>query len=120
MASYEKLKHELDTKMLRASGITDEQEQQRFVGQAFKDLYTHYKQHDINHIAYVRLMNRLALYQRGKFNDYVDVLAGSAQLGILDEALQHSAIDELGAEAARKRSQAVTDITGVGPIQPEE
>lgn len=116
---YDELRHDLESKMLQASTLPTRMERQGFVNQAFRAIYKAYQEKQVNHDEYVRLINRLGAYRHGEYNDYIDILAGSAQLGMLEMAIQGE-LSELSPEEARKRSQAVTHLTGVEPAQPDE
>lgn len=116
--TYDELRHELDTDMLNASSLTGKEEQ-AFVAESFVALYKAYTDKHVDHDQYVKLINRLAVYKFGKFNDYLDTLAGAAHLGMLDIAVRGT-IPHLSPEASRKRRDTITDLTGVQPIEPEE
>ena len=117
--TYEELRHALDTQMLQASTLATEQERQNFVTTAFVGIHRDYEAKRIDHAIYVKLINRLVAYAGGAYNDYVDLLAGAATMGMLHVILAQRGKGNL-AEDARKRSQAVTEMTGVEPVQPEE
>lgn len=114
---YEELRHDLDSKMLQASGLRTEPERQGFVNRMFLSIHQAHQGKQVNHDEYVKLINRLAAYQGGKFNDYLDILAGAAQLGMLEMAIQGE-VSELTPEAARERSQTITGMTGAAPVKP--
>ncbi len=116
---YDGIRHDLDTKMIRASTLTNEVERRGFVNQAFTNIHKAYQQKQISKEEYVRLINRLAAYRQGEFNDYMDMLTGAATLGLLDVVIQGE-LSELSPEQARSRSQHVSDLTGISPIQPEK
>lgn len=116
--NYEELRHDLDTKMLQACNLPADQ-QKGFVNRMFTSIYKAYQEKHVGHADYVKLINRLAAYQQGKFNDYIDILSGAAMMGMLDLALEGDA-PQLSPEAARQRRQEITDLTGVVPIKPEE
>lgn len=116
--TYEDLRHKLDSDMLKASSLKTKPEQQGFVNRAFTDIHKASKEKIINHGEYVKLINRLAAYQQGTYNDYIDLLAGAAQLGMLEVAIQGE-LPQLTPEAARERRQTITDLTGVEPIKPD-
>lgn len=116
--TYEELRHDLDTKMLQASSLPTDQ-QKGFINRTFTGIYKAYQEKHVNHADYLKLINRLAAYQQGKFNDYMDILAGAAMMGMLDIVMEADA-PQLSPEAARQRRQEVTDLTGVEPIEPEE
>lgn len=117
--TYDDLRHDLDTKMLQASNLPTKPERQGFVNRMFVDIHRAYKEKQVNHAEYIKLVNRIAAYRQGEYNDYLDMLAGAAQLGMLELAIQGE-VPELSPEAARERSQIITDITGAQPAQPEE
>lgn len=117
-SSYEALRHELDTKMLQATTLPTKPERQGFVNRAFTDIHKAYKEKRVNHAEYIKLINRLAAFRQGEYNDYIDILAGAAQMGMLELAIQGE-IAQLSPEQARERRQAITDMTGVQPIKPE-
>jgi hypothetical protein len=117
--TYEELRHKLDSDMLQASNLPTKPQRQGFINRTFIALNKAYQDKQVNHADYVKLINRLGAYKAGEFNDYIDVLAGAAQLGMLDIAIQGE-LSELSPDAARQRSQAITDLTGVDPVKPEE
>jgi hypothetical protein len=117
MKNYEDLRHALDTEILQAESLANEQKRQDFVTRTFTRLYRDYQAKRFDHATYVKLVNRLATYWGGAYNDYLDLLAGAATMGMLDIILAQKG--NL-AEQARARSQTVTDLTGVQPVQPEE
>jgi hypothetical protein len=116
--TYEELRHDLDSAMLKASSLSAEQERREFVTLTFVSIHKHYTEKTINHADYLKLINRLAAFKSGAFNDYIDMLAGSAQVGALAIAVEQSRKQDL-AKLARQRSQAVNDLTGTEPIQPD-
>ena len=116
--TYEDLRHDLDTKMMRASSLPTQPEQQTFVNQTFVNLHKQYAEKQISHGDYVKLINRLAAFKGGQFNDHIDTLAGAAQLGMLDMVL-NSNIETFSPEQSRLRRDAVTDLTGVQPVEPD-
>ena len=113
--SYEYRCHTLDTKMLQASSLPTEQEQQAFVTQTFVDIHKLYQEKHISHADYIRLVNRLAAYKQGAFNDYLDTLVGAAQMNMLDTVVEQSKQQDVAAQS-RMRRDAVTGLTGVQPI----
>jgi len=117
--TYEELRHDLDSKMLQASNLKTEPERRGFINRTFTHINKLYKEKQVSHGDYVKLINRLAAYRQGEYNDYIDTLAGAAQLGMLELAIQGE-LSQLTPEASRQRRQAVTDLTGVAPIQPEK
>ena len=117
--TYEKLKHTLDSDMLSASILPTRIQQQGFVNQVFTSLYKLYEQKEITHTDYVKLINRLGAYKQGAFNDYIDTLAGAASMGMLALVIQGE-ISQFTPEAAAERRDAVTDLTGVQPIDPDK
>jgi len=117
--TYQDLRHKLDTDMLQNSTLRTKIEQQGFVNRTFVALHKLYEQKQISHADYVKLINRLGAYMQGAFNDYIDTLAGAAQMGMLELAIQGE-IPQLTPEAAKERSQAITDITGVEPVNPDK
>lgn len=118
MSRYEELRHSLDTSMLSASSLPTKAERQSFINQSFTRLYQAYQQKQVSHAEYVRLINRLGVYRQGEFNDYIDILAGAAHLGMLEIAIKGE-IADLSPQAARERRDIVTDLTGLDPIEPE-
>ncbi|GAC1468023.1 MAG: hypothetical protein PVS3B3_30740 [Ktedonobacteraceae bacterium] len=116
--TYDELRHELDTDMINASNL-DGKEEQTFVAESFVAINKAYTDKQVSHDQYVKLINRLAAYKAGKFNDYLDTLAGAAQMGMLDIAVKGT-VPQLSPDASQRRRQAVTDLTGVEPIEPEE
>jgi hypothetical protein len=116
---YEEIRHQLDTAMLQASTLKTEIEQRGFVNQHFTRLHKARQENRINQGEYIKLLNRLAAYGGGKFNDYLDMLAGAAALGVLELAIQGE-LSQLTPEAARERGQVITDLTGMKPAQPDE
>ncbi len=105
--------------MLQANALKTEIEQRGFINQHFMLLHKAREAKRIDQGEYVKLIDRLAAYQRGKFNDYLDMLAGAATLGMLEVIIQGE-VPQFEPEQARKRSQAITDMTGVKPAQPDE
>lgn len=116
--TYEELKHDLDSKMLQAAGLRTKPEQQGFINRTFTHINKLYNEKQISHGDYVKLINRLGAYRQGEYNDYIDTLAGAAQLGMLEVAIQGE-LSQMTPEAARQRRDAVTDLTGVQPVKPE-
>lgn len=118
--NYEIIVHELQTKLLQASTQTNQEVQQSFVAYTFKWIHDHYTQKHVNHKQYLALIDRLATFKDGRYNDYLDTLAGAAALGMLDAAIQGGAmgISQFTAEASRQRRDAVTDLTGTAPKDP--
>ena len=116
---YDQLKRELDTKIMGAANLATKPERQGFINRSFIDIHAAYKAKHVTHADYVKLINRLASYKQGEFNDYIDILAGAAQMKMLELAIQGE-IPQLTPDAARERSQAVTDLTGVQPVEPDE
>ncbi len=115
--NYEERRHALDTEMLRASGLATEKERQDFVTTAFLGIQRDYEAKRLDHAVYTKLVNRLAAYAGGAYNDYLDMLAGAATMGMLDVVLgQQGNL----AEQARAHREIVTGLTGVQPVQPEE
>jgi hypothetical protein len=114
--SYEDRRHELDTKMLKASGLASEQERRDFVTQAFTDIHKQYQDSQINLANYIKLIKRLAAFRQGEYNDYLDTLAGAALMGMLDLIVEQS---KEVAEQSRQRSAIITVLTGIQPIQPD-
>lgn len=115
---YEELRHSLDNILLKSDSIGNQTAQQDFVTQAFVEIHQLYKAKDISYDAYIKLVNRLASYKQGKFNDYLDMLIGSAQFGMLDSALKHSLSASANAEA-QKRGTLITNIFGIQPSKPD-
>lgn len=115
---YDQIRQELDTNMLKASNFEMEIERQVFIELTFTRIHKVYKEKHINHGEYVKLINRLATYRQGEYNDYIDVLAGAAMVDMLEVAIQCE-IPTFSPEQARQRSQDITDITGIKPIKPE-
>ncbi len=116
--TYEDIRHDLDTNILRASSIESEQEKQAFVNQMFVGIHQHYKERHVYLDDYLKLVNRLAAYKQGAYNDYLDTLVGAARLGVLDLAL--SGAINVSPEMARRRSKLVDELTGTQPSQPDE
>jgi hypothetical protein len=114
--TYEDLRHELDTNILQSSNLATKIEQQGFINRSFVHIHKVYKEKQVNHADYVKLINRLASYKGGAFNDYIDLLAGAAQMNTLDLVIQGE-IPQLTPEASRERSHTITDLTGVQPVQ---
>jgi hypothetical protein len=112
--TYEELRHKLDSDMLQASSLPTKPQRQGFVNRTFIALNKSYQDKQVNHSDYVKLINRLAAYKAGEFNDYIDILAGAAQLNMLELAIQGE-LSELSPDAAAKRSQSITDLTGMKP-----
>ena len=117
MTKYEELRHKLDSDMLSASSLPTKPERQGFINRTFTSIHKAYQDKQVNKADYVKLINRLAAYRQGEFNDYLDTLAGAAAMGMLEVAIQGE-LSQLTPEASRERSQAITDMTGVLPIQP--
>lgn len=120
MTTYDDLKHWLDREMIEATELRGKEEQQAFVTTRFQNLHTAYTSKQLTYKEYLRLINWLASYQGGKFNDYLDVLAGAAQMGILETVLAPGSpfASYISPEAAQKRSQTITNLTGVKPQIP--
>jgi hypothetical protein len=117
-SSYEAIRHKLDSDMLSASNLPTKPEQQGFINRTFISIHKAYQEKRVNHGDYVKLINRLAAYRQGEYNDYIDTLAGAAQLGMLELAIQGE-LSELTPEASRQRRDAVTGLTGMEPIKPD-
>jgi hypothetical protein len=117
--TYEELKHDLDSKMLQASGLKTKPEQQGFINRTFVAIHKQYKEKSMSHGDYVKLINRLGSYRQGEYNDYIDTLAGAAQMNMLEVVIQGE-ISQFSPEAACQRRDAITDLTGVEPIQPDQ
>lgn len=118
-SAYEQLRHQLDSEMLlKAASLKTRIEEQGFINRTFTVLHKAYQEKRITRAEYVKLVNRLAAYAGGAFNDYLDILAGAAQMGMLELAIQGER-SELSPEAARDRRESITDLTGVQPIEPE-
>jgi hypothetical protein len=117
--TYEELRHKLDSDMLKASNLPTKPERQGFINRTFTAIHKAYQEKQVDHAHYVKLINRLAVYRQGEYNDYIDTLAGAAQMGMLEIAIQGE-LSELSPDASRERSQVVTDLTGVQPVKPEE
>lgn len=116
--NYEQLRHELDSKLLQAHSLTSVEEQRKFVDQTFAGFHKARQGKQISQQEYVRLINRLAAYKGGAYNDYIDTLAGAAQMGMLDLAMQ-GGLSALSPEESRKRRDTVTGLTGIEPVEPE-
>lgn len=116
---YEDMRHKLDSDMLQSSSLKVEPERRGFINRTFTSIHNAYREKRINHSEYVKLINRLAAFKQGEYNDYIDMLAGAASMGMLELVIQGE-VSQLEPDAARKRSQAITDITGVKPIEPEQ
>jgi hypothetical protein len=69
--AYEKLRHELDTSMIQASTLPTEPEQQGFVNRMFISIHKAYQEKRVNHAEYIKLINRLAAFKQGEYNDYI-------------------------------------------------
>lgn len=117
--TYEELRHKLDSDMLKASNLPTKPERQGFINRTFTAIHKAYQEKQVDHTHYVKLINRLAVYRQGEYNDYIDTLAGAAQMGMLEIAIQGE-LSELSPDASKERSQAVTDLTGVQPVKPDE
>ncbi len=115
----EALRQQLDAALLSAASLKTEIEQRGFINQQFMLLHKAREAKRIDQNEYVKLIDRLAAYQRGKFNDYLDMLAGAATLGMLEVVIQGE-VPQFEPKQARQRSQAITDMTGVKPSQPDE
>lgn len=118
MSNYDKLKHQLDNQLLEASKSTNGQEQKYFVTGTFVGIHKAYTAKEVNHAEYLKLVNRLASYKGGAFNDYMDVLTGAAAMGFLDVVVRQN-LPAFSPEAARGRSGMITDLTGIQPSDPE-
>ena len=116
--TYDELRHTLDSDMLKASTLPTRPERQGFVNRAFLDIHRAYKRKDINHAEYLKLVNRLAEFKQGEYNDYIDTLTGAAHVGLLELAIQGE-LSVMTPEASRQRRDVITDLTGVHPIKPE-
>ncbi|HEY7417682.1 MAG TPA: hypothetical protein VH593_21045, partial [Ktedonobacteraceae bacterium] len=75
-SQYDTLRHQLDSDMLRESNLPTEPERRGFVNRAFTGLHKAYQQKHVTHAEYIKLVNRLAAYKQGEYNDYIDVLMG--------------------------------------------
>lgn len=117
--AYDAIRHQLETDMLEASTLHARIEQQGFINRTFTSLHTAHKERRISQGEYVKLINHLAAYANGAFNDYIDLLAGAAQMNMLEVAIQGE-MSQLTPEAARARSQSITDLTGMSPIEPDK
>jgi hypothetical protein len=118
-SSFDELRHKLETEMLQASSLKTRIEQQGFINRTFTSLHKAKQEKRISQAEYVKLINRLGAYAGGAYNDYIDMLAGAAQMGMLELAIQGE-ISQFTPEAARQRRDAVTDLTGMKPHQPEQ
>lgn len=118
---YDELRHELDTKMLNASALSNATMQRDFVAQTFAHIHKQYTEKHIHHAEYLKLINRLAAFKPEEYNDYIDMLAGAAAVNMLDFAIEQSkrGVADLSPEQARQRRDVVTDMTGIQPVQPE-
>jgi hypothetical protein len=117
-SSFDELRHKLETEMLNASSLKTQIEQQGFINRQFMSLHKARQEKRITQPEFVKLINRLAAYQQGRFNDYIDLLAGAAQMGTLEMVIQGE-ISQFTPEAARQRRDAVTDLAGMQPAEPE-
>jgi hypothetical protein len=117
--TYAELRHQLDTKMIEAEKLELEPQRRNFVTSSFAGIHHQLEQKTISHGDYIKLINRLAAFKGGEYNDYVDLMAGAAQVGMLDMVVKQ-AHPVFSPEEARNRSQAVTDIFGIQPVKPEE
>lgn len=117
-SEYETIRHKLESDMLQNSGLRIEIERRGFVNRTFTALHKAYQEKRVSHSEYVRLINRLAAYAQGEFNDYIDTLAGAAQLGMLELAIQGE-LSQTTPEASRQRQKLINEMTGTRPVQPE-
>jgi hypothetical protein len=117
-SAYDELRHKLESDMLQASGLKTQIEQQGFINRQFMSLHKAQQEKRVNQDEYVKLVNWLSAYKQGVFNDYLDMLAGAAQMGMLEMVIQGE-ISQFTPEAARGRRQAITDLTGMTPAEPE-
>jgi hypothetical protein len=116
---YEQWEHNLQTEMLRASTLPTAETKKQFITATFIRLNLAYEEKAMNKTSYLRLVNRLAAFDGGTYNDYLDLLVGSASMGMLDTLLEEGTQRDL-AKLARSRSGDVTRLTGMSPITPEE
>src|SRR5258708_7358480 len=116
--TFDEWRHKLETDMLQASSLKTEPERRGFVNRTFLSIHKAYQGKQVSHAEYVKLINRLGGYKPGEFNDYIDMLAGAAQLNMLEMVIQGE-VPQLEPEQARQRRQAITDLTGVEPQQPD-
>jgi hypothetical protein len=117
-SSYDQLVHQLNTDLLAASNLKTKPEQQGFVNRTFTSLHKARQEKRVSQPEYVKLLNRLAAYAGGAYNDYIDMLAGAAQLGMLELAIQGE-MSQFSPEQARKQRDIVTGMTGMQPHKPE-
>jgi hypothetical protein len=108
--TYESIRHELDTSMLRANRLVIEQEQKDFVNKAFIKLHESQKAKHINPNDFGKLLNRLTTYKAGKYHDYIHLLAGAAHLGMLEFVIQ-GYISPFSPEQARLHNQHIPNLT---------
>lgn len=116
--TYAEMRHQLDTKMIEAEKLEGETQRQGFVVSAFTGIHHQFEKKVISHGDYIKLVNKLAVYKNGQYNDYIDMLAGAAQMGMLEMAVKQ-VHPIFSPEAAKDRSQAVTDMFGIQPVQPD-
>jgi hypothetical protein len=117
--TYEELKHRLDTAMLKASSLTAETDQQAFITQTFVGIHDRLTAKQVNHEQYLKLINRLAAYKAGAYNDYIDTLAGAAAMNMLAMVVEMSKDEPIAADSVA-RSQAVTNLICMEPVKPDE
>lgn len=117
-SAYDELRHKLDSDMLAASNLKTKPEQQGFVNRTFTSLHKARQEKKVSQPDYVKLINRLASYAGGAYNDYIDTLAGAAQMGMLELVIQGE-MSQFTPEQSRQRRDSVTRITGMQPHKPE-
>jgi hypothetical protein len=116
--TFGELRRQLESEMLRASGLKTEIERRGFVNRTFTSLYKASQEKQVTHDEYIQLINKLAAFRQGEYSDYLDTLAGAAQMGLLEMVIQGE-MAQFSPEQARQRRQEVTDLTGMEPHQPD-
>ncbi len=119
--TYDELRHDLDTKLIQGSTLHPALAQS-FVAEAFTALHTAYQAKHISYEQYIKLINRLAAYKSGRYNDYLDMLTGAATMDMLDIVIDagKQGIPGLTPEDTRNNRDRVTKLTGVEPVEPEQ
>jgi predicted glycosyl hydrolase (DUF1957 family) len=118
MSHYDSIFHQLKESMLKANNYESARQQQEFIEEKFKWINEFYEKRQINLQEYRILLDRLAAYKSGIFNDYIDILTGAASMGMLELALHRG--DLFGPDVARKRSKTITRMTDTPPQKPIE
>lgn len=117
--TYDTLRHDLESKMIQASTLPTQPERKGFINRTFSEIHKAYQEKQVNHAEYIRLVNQLAVFKRGQYNDYLDVLVGAAQVGMLETVIQ-AEIAAFSPEEAKKRSHAITELTNIEPVDIQE